>query len=69
MINWKNWEGNSRGIILGYYSDIHMEELRKITKTSVRIAGLRAEISTRDLANAKQVMLNWILEKQGERKK
>jgi hypothetical protein len=51
MMNWKefgrklSWP-NSRWICL--------VELRKITKTSVRIAGLRAEIWTRNIPNSKQ---------------
>jgi hypothetical protein len=37
-------EESSRGLILRYYSDIHLEGLKKNTKTSVRTSGLRDEI-------------------------
>jgi hypothetical protein len=42
-------EGRGRGLILSYYPSICLEELRKTTTPSVRIAGLRAEIWTRDI--------------------
>jgi hypothetical protein len=41
-----------RGLI--YCNIICMEKLRKTTKTSVSIVGLRAEILTWDLPNTKQ---------------
>jgi hypothetical protein len=41
--NGKNLEGSGCGIILGYHPDILLERLRKITKNSVKIAGLLAE--------------------------
>lgn len=37
------------------YPGICMEKRRKITKSSFRIAGLRAVIWTRDIPNTKQV--------------
>jgi hypothetical protein len=38
-----------------YYPGIRLEEVRKTTKTSVRIVGLRDEILTRDIPNTEQV--------------
>jgi hypothetical protein len=40
----KDVEGNSRSLILRFCPGIYLEGLTKSTKTSVRIAGLRAEI-------------------------
>jgi hypothetical protein len=40
----KGFGRNGHGLMLRYYPSIHLEELRKITKTSVKIAGLRAKI-------------------------
>jgi hypothetical protein len=37
-------EGNGPGLILKYYPSIHLEGLRKTTKTSVRTADLQVEI-------------------------
>jgi hypothetical protein len=37
-------EGSGHGLILRYYSRFFQEKLREITKTQVRITGLRAEI-------------------------
>jgi hypothetical protein len=39
---------------LWYYAGIHLEGPRKTVKTSISIAGLRAEIRTQDLSNSKQ---------------
>jgi hypothetical protein len=47
----KNLEGSGGGLILRFYPGILLEGLRT---TSVRIAGLRAEILNRDLPNTKQ---------------
>jgi hypothetical protein len=41
MVNWKNLEGSGRGLIVRYYPSIRLEGLKKATKPSVRIAGLR----------------------------
>jgi hypothetical protein len=54
MMNWKGCEKRRSWPKLRYYQGIYLEGLRKIKKTSVRIAGLRAEIGTRDLPNTKQ---------------
>jgi hypothetical protein len=53
------WIGNDGeesgcGLHLTYYPIICMEVLRKTTKTSARITGLRTKIWTRDLPNTKQ---------------
>jgi hypothetical protein len=42
--NEKDLEGSGRGLNLRHYTGTHLEVLRKSTKTSVRITGLRAEI-------------------------
>jgi hypothetical protein len=42
MMNWKGYEGNGHDLPVVLCS-ICLEELRKITKTSARIAGLEAE--------------------------
>jgi hypothetical protein len=47
-------EESGRGLIFRYYPDIHLEWLRKTTKTSVGIAGLLTEIWTRDVRSTKQ---------------
>jgi hypothetical protein len=39
---------------LRYSPGMFLEGMRKTTKTSVRIVGLRADILTRDLTNKKQ---------------
>jgi hypothetical protein len=42
MINWKNLEGNGRGLILSYYPIIRLKGLRKTTKIvsqNIRSAG------------------------------
>jgi hypothetical protein len=44
VINWEDAEGSGRGLILRYYPGICLEELKKTTKTSVMIAGLRADV-------------------------
>jgi hypothetical protein len=54
MINWKGFEKSGRDLILRNDLSIRLEGLSKITKISVMIAGLRAEILTRDLPNAKE---------------
>jgi hypothetical protein len=51
----KNVEGSGGGLILKHYPGICLEGLRKTTKTSVRIAGLRAEFWTRDLPITKSI--------------
>jgi hypothetical protein len=38
---WKDLVGSGRGLILRYYPGIHLEGLRKTTKNSIRMAGLR----------------------------
>jgi hypothetical protein len=52
-INGKGF-GSGRDPILMYYYAIRLEELRKTIKTSIKIAGLQAEIWTRDLQNMNQ---------------
>jgi hypothetical protein len=54
-MNWEGvLEGSGFGLILRYYSGIHLERLRRNTKNlSVAIAGFCAEISTQDPRNAK----------------
>jgi hypothetical protein len=52
---WKDLEGRGRSLILRYYPGIHLEGLRKTTKTLVRIPGLRAEVWTLVLTNTKSV--------------
>jgi hypothetical protein len=54
MINWKGLGRNGRRLISRKYSGICLEGLRKLPKTSVRIACLRAEFWTRDLPNTNQ---------------
>jgi hypothetical protein len=54
MMSWQDVEGSGRGLILRFYPSIYLEGLRKATKLSVRIAGPRAEILTRDLPSTKQ---------------
>jgi hypothetical protein len=52
-----NWKGHGRKRSwpnLWYYLGICLEELRKSTKASARIAGLRAEILNYDLPNTNQ---------------
>jgi hypothetical protein len=44
--NGKDLDGSGNGLILRYRPDFWLEGLRKTAKTSVRLAGLRAEIST-----------------------
>jgi hypothetical protein len=56
---WKDLEGRGRGLILRYYPGIHLEGLRKTTKTLVRIPGLRAEVWTLVLTNTKSVTTMW----------
>jgi hypothetical protein len=53
-MNWKGFGRKHLGLILRYYSCILLEGLRKTTKVSVRVTGLQAEISARDLRNAKR---------------
>jgi hypothetical protein len=48
----KDLEGSGRGLILRNLPGIRLEGLRKPQK--LRIAGLRADIWTRDLPNTKQ---------------
>jgi hypothetical protein len=50
----RNLEGSCCDIILKYFPGISLEGLRKNTKTSDRIPGLRAKIWTQDLPSAKQ---------------
>jgi hypothetical protein len=50
----KDVEGSGRGLILREYPRISLEGLRKLQKPSVRIAGIRAKIWTRELPNTKQ---------------
>jgi hypothetical protein len=45
MMNWKGFGTKRLASFLRYYPGIRLEELRKTTKLSVRIAGLRAEMS------------------------
>jgi hypothetical protein len=47
----KDFEGSGHGLILRYYPGIRLEGQRKTMKIYVRIAGVRAEIWTRDLPN------------------
>jgi hypothetical protein len=54
MTNWKRRGRKWCGLILTYYPSICLEVLRNIMETSIRIAGLWAEISTRNLLNTKQ---------------
>jgi hypothetical protein len=50
MINdWNDLEGTGRSLF--FYPGIFLEGIRKTTKTSVKIAGVRPEIWTRDLPN------------------
>jgi hypothetical protein len=44
MMNCKDGEGSSSGLVLMYSPGIYPEGLRKPRKTSVRIAGLLGEI-------------------------
>jgi hypothetical protein len=55
MIDWKG-RGRKRlwPPVLRYYNCICLEGLKKTMKNSVRIAGFRVEIWTRDLPNTKQ---------------
>jgi hypothetical protein len=46
-----NLKGSGRGLSLRHYPGIRLERLRKTTKNYVRIAGLRADILTRELSN------------------
>jgi hypothetical protein len=50
----ENLEANGHGLILRYYPGIHLEGLRKTMETSVRIAGLQAEILNGYLPNMKE---------------
>jgi hypothetical protein len=50
MIDWKGCGRKLTWLTLG----IRLEGLKKTTKITVRMIGLRAEISTRDLPDTKQ---------------
>jgi hypothetical protein len=50
----KDAEGNGRGLILKYYAGIYLEERKKTTKTSVKVAGLRVKIWIWELLSKKQ---------------
>jgi hypothetical protein len=50
----KDLEEKDRGLFLKYYPGICLQKLRKIVQTSIRLAGLQAEIGTRVLLNTKQ---------------
>jgi hypothetical protein len=54
MMKWKRCGRELSCHNLRYYLGKFLEELRKTTKTSVKIAGVWAEIWTRDLSNMKQ---------------
>jgi hypothetical protein len=54
MMNWKGRGRMLSGPNLRYYSGICVEGLSKPQRISVSIAGLCAEILTRDLPNAKK---------------
>jgi hypothetical protein len=54
MMNWKGCRRRRLWPDFRNYTGIFLEVLRKITKTSVRIAGLRAEILARGLLSTKQ---------------
>jgi hypothetical protein len=56
MMNWDEFGRKRSWSNLRNYAGIHQQGLRKITKT-LRTAGLRAEILTRDLPNMKQECL------------
>jgi hypothetical protein len=45
------WKASGWGLIEGWYSGILLEGLRRPTKTSVRIAGVPAEIRTEHFPN------------------
>jgi hypothetical protein len=51
MINWKDMEGSGHDLTLRYYPGISLEGLRKTTR-NLSVAGLWADIWTRDLSNA-----------------
>jgi hypothetical protein len=54
MMNWKGFGRKWLWPNLIYYPSIHLERLKKTTKTLVRVAGLQTEILTWDLPNTKQ---------------
>jgi hypothetical protein len=54
MMNWKGYGRKQSWPNLRYFPNIFLEGLRKLQKTSVRIAGLWAEILSQDLLNMKQ---------------
>jgi hypothetical protein len=54
MMNWRGCGKKWSWPNLRYHPDTYLEGLRKITKTSVRVVGFRAEICSVDLPNMKQ---------------
>jgi hypothetical protein len=50
----KDLEGRGHGVILTYYPGIRLKGLKKQREKSLRVAGLRAVIWTRNLPNTKQ---------------
>jgi hypothetical protein len=54
-MNWKGCGIRRSWPNLRYYRSIFLEGLRKTSKTSVRLAGLRLEIRIQDLPNTKEV--------------
>jgi hypothetical protein len=54
-------EGSGHVLILRYNSGLRVEELTKNTKTSVKIAGLRAETLTRDFPKTNQDLIGLLL--------
>jgi hypothetical protein len=54
-------EGSGHVLILRYNPGIRVEELTKNTKTSVKIAGLRAETLTRDFPKTNQDLIGLLL--------
>jgi hypothetical protein len=53
-MNWKEFGRKQCSLILRYHPGIGLKGLRKTTKISVRIVGLRTEISTRDVPHRKE---------------
>jgi hypothetical protein len=53
-MSWKGFGNKWSWPNLRYYPAICLEGLRKTSKTSIRIAGLQAEVSIWDLLNTKQ---------------